>query len=154
MGGVPYCDARDYNPVQAGVVRSSHTHCPSAALLPAPTHAHLCLCSSMPPLTSHHRLSSAAEATVRRRCLSVPRRHATILPLAQCLISADKRSSAGRAASMLDLHLCRAASTPATPNSDAAGFFGELQSPPSRRSSESPVTSRAAGLLMHPALSC
>jgi hypothetical protein len=106
------------------------------------------------PVASRHGLPSAAEAALSRRCPSAPCRHATILRSAQRLVSTDERRSTGRAASTLELHLRRAASAPAKPNSNAASFFGELQLPPSRRHSKSPVTSRAVGLLVYPTLSC
>jgi hypothetical protein len=105
------------------------------------------------PVASHHRLLFAAEASIHHRCPSVPRHRASILRSAQRLVSVDERCSAGWAASMLELHLRRAASTSAKSNSDVANFSGDLQSPPSRRHSESSVTSRATDLLVDPALS-
>jgi hypothetical protein len=115
-----------------------------------------CTSASAPsclPIASRCRLPSTAKAVVRRRCPSAPCPRGTILHSAQCLVSADEHYSTARATSTLELHLRCASSTPAKPNFDAAGFSGELLSPPSRRHSESPVTSRAAGLLVHPALS-
>jgi hypothetical protein len=91
-------------PVRAGVVRSCHACCLSAAPLPV----HLRLCSSAPP-----------------------RHRPTIFRSAQRLVSADERHPAGRPTSALELHLRRAASALAKPSSDAAGFSGELQSPSS-----------------------
>jgi hypothetical protein len=81
-------------------------------------------------------------------------RRATIFRSAQRLVSADERRPTGRDASTLELHLHHATSALAKLSSDTVDFSGELQSPPSCRHFESPVTSRAAGLLVHPTLSC
>jgi hypothetical protein len=105
-------------------------------------------CQAVAPFCSQAHLTArfptgVAPAAIRSR----EHHHATsFLRSVQCHVSTDERCSAGRAASTLELHRHRVVCAPAELRSDAAGFSGELQSPPSRRHSEPPVTSRAAGL--------
>jgi hypothetical protein len=147
-------------PVSARAAKSRpRQHCPPSARLglsgrcpklPGPLSEHSAAAHTPPPLLLCASPSPTPPTAVRYR----GHRRATIFRSVQRLVSADERRPTGRDASTLELHLRRATSALAKLSSDATDFSGELESPPSCWHFESPVTSRAADLLVHPTLSC